>query len=143
MLVGLHDSLHPVPQPELIQHTGNRTPFQILADYYQTRDTRDRQLWHEYTRASRGLAAVRWSRGLGDVLFGPTTQPDRSDAELAANDVYGSAVACFQGQVWRHIRSARLELAVLVAAEIGGLAAITAVLGQTSGPPMYDVNGLC
>ena len=44
--------------------TGSRTPFQILADYYQTGDTRDRDLWREYSRVTRGLAAVRWSRGL-------------------------------------------------------------------------------
>lgn len=42
--------------------TGSRTPFQILADHYQTGDTSDRDLWHEYTRVTRGLAAVRWSR---------------------------------------------------------------------------------
>jgi hypothetical protein len=28
--------------------TGNRTPFQILADYYQADDSHDRDLWHEY-----------------------------------------------------------------------------------------------
>ncbi len=42
--------------------TGCRTPFQILADYYQTGDTRDRNLWREYTRVASGLSAVRWSR---------------------------------------------------------------------------------
>ena len=31
----------------------SRTPFQILADYYQAGDTRDRQLWDEYARATR------------------------------------------------------------------------------------------
>ena len=29
--------------------TGGRTPFQILADYCQTGDTRDRGLWHVRT----------------------------------------------------------------------------------------------
>jgi hypothetical protein len=37
--------------------TGNRTPFQILADYFQTGDTRDRDLWRDYTRVTRCLAA--------------------------------------------------------------------------------------
>lgn len=50
---------------------GSRTPFQILADYYQTGDTSYRQLWHEYARVSRGLAAVRWSRGLRTAMLGP------------------------------------------------------------------------
>jgi hypothetical protein len=44
--------------------TGSRTPFQILSDYYQTGDSRDRDLWLDYSRVTRGLAAVRWSRGL-------------------------------------------------------------------------------
>jgi hypothetical protein len=35
--------------------TGSRTPFQILADYYQTSDARDPQLWDEYARTTRGL----------------------------------------------------------------------------------------
>ncbi len=39
--------------------TGSRTPFQILADYYQTGDTRNRNLWREYTRVASGLSAVR------------------------------------------------------------------------------------
>ena len=49
---------------------GSRTPLQILADYYQTGDTRDRQLWREYSRVTRGLAAVRWSRGLRALMLG-------------------------------------------------------------------------
>ena len=51
--------------------TGSRTPFQILADYYQTGDTRDRDLWREYGRVTRSLAAVRWSRGLRALMLGP------------------------------------------------------------------------
>jgi hypothetical protein len=50
---------------------GSRTPFQILADYYQTGDTRDRALWDEYGRVTRGLAAVRWSRRLRGAMLGP------------------------------------------------------------------------
>jgi hypothetical protein len=50
--------------------SGSRTPFQILADYYQAGDTRDRDLWHEYARVTRGLAAVRWSRGLRANMLG-------------------------------------------------------------------------
>jgi hypothetical protein len=50
--------------------TGSCTPFQILADHYQTGDTRDCDLWREYTRGTRGLAAVRWSRGLRPAMLG-------------------------------------------------------------------------
>ena len=37
--------------------TGSRTPFQILADYYQTSDARDSGLWRAYGRVTRSLAA--------------------------------------------------------------------------------------
>ena len=50
--------------------TGSRTPFQILADYYQTGDTRDRDLWREFSRVTRALCAVRWSRGLRRSILG-------------------------------------------------------------------------
>jgi hypothetical protein len=66
--------------------TGCRTPFQILADYYQTADSRDRDLWHEYARAVRGLAAVRWSRQLRAAMLSPSAAPEKTDRELAADD---------------------------------------------------------
>ena len=69
--------------------TGSRTPFQILADYYQTGDTRDRDLWHEYSRVTRGLAAVRWSRVLRAIVLGPSIEPAQTDEEMAADDVNG------------------------------------------------------
>jgi hypothetical protein len=53
-------------------HASSRTPLQILADYYQTGDLRDRDLWREYSRVTRGLAAVRWSRGLADTYARPS-----------------------------------------------------------------------
>jgi hypothetical protein len=63
---------------------GSRTPFQILADYYQTGDTRDRDLWYEYALATRRLAAVRWSRGLRAGMLGRYANRERTDEELAA-----------------------------------------------------------
>jgi Replication protein len=97
--------------------TGSRTPFQILADYYQTGDTDDRDLWHEYARATRGLAAIRWSRGLRAAMGGPSVEPHKSDLELAASHTDGELVAAFSGDAWSAIRLARLELALLVATE--------------------------
>jgi hypothetical protein len=110
--------------------TGSRTPFHILADYYQTGNTRDRDLWHEYSRVTRSLAAVRWSRGLRTVILGPATEPERSDEELAAEEVGGDLLAFIPFAVWSRVRAAGLEHAVLVAAENGRSAAINAILGQ-------------
>lgn len=108
--------------------TGSRTPFQILADYYQTGDVRDRDLWHEYSRAARSLAAVRWSRCLRAAMLGPSAVPERSDLELAADDTNGELVAAFPAAAWSAIRLAGLDLALLVAAENGGDSAVHSVV---------------
>jgi len=108
--------------------TGSRTPFQILADYYQTGDTRDRDLWLQYARVIRSLAAVRWSRGLREAMLGPATQPGRTDEELAAGDVRGNILAVIQLLTWARIRTVGLEHALLVAAENRALANADSVL---------------
>jgi Replication protein len=110
--------------------TSSRTPFQILADYYQTGDGRERDLWREYGNVTRGLAAVRWSRGLRAVMLGPTTEPERSDEDLAAEGVGGNLLAVIQFPAWSRIRAVGLEHAVLVAAEEGGLLAVDALVGR-------------
>jgi hypothetical protein len=125
---------------------GSRTPFQILADYYQTGDTSDRDLWHEYSRITRGLAAVRWSRGLRAVMLGPTTATERTDEELAAEDIGGELLAVIPFPVWSRMRMAGAEHALLVTAECGGPAAIAAFLRHPHLPPLVahqQVRHLC
>jgi hypothetical protein len=112
--------------------TGSRTPFQILADYYQTGDTRDRDLWHEYARVTSGLAAVRWSRGLRAVMLGPTAKRERSDIEMAAADVNGSLVTAIARAAWTEIRAAGFDLVLLVAAERSGRSAVRALAAAAS-----------
>jgi hypothetical protein len=108
--------------------TGSRAPFQILADYYQTGDSRDHDLWREYARVTRGLAAVRWSRSLRLAMLGPCVEPDRTDKELASEDVNGELVTLLSIEVWSGTRLAGLDHAVLVAAECGGLEAVNALI---------------
>jgi len=43
----------------------------MLAGHYQAGDTRGRDLGREYSRVTRSLATVRWSRGLRAVIPGP------------------------------------------------------------------------
>ena len=112
--------------------SGNRTPFQILADYYQTGDSRDAHLWREYARVSRSLAAVRWSRGLRAVMLGPPTEPERTDEELAAEEVGGNLLAVIPASTWSRVRTGGLEHALLVAAESGGLAAVNALIAPAA-----------
>lgn len=108
--------------------SGSRTPFQILADYYQTGDTHDRDLWHEYMRVTRHLAAVRWSRGLRTAMLGPSTVPEKTDLELAAEDTGGELVTDFPSAAWSAIRLAGLDLVLLAAAENGGDSAVNSVV---------------
>jgi hypothetical protein len=113
---------------------GSRTPFQILADYYQTGDTRDRDLWREYSRITRSLAALRWSRGLRSHLPSSAALPERTDEELASEDVNGELLAAIDAGFWSCLRLAGLELAVLVAAEGGNLTAVTALVRARGKP---------
>jgi hypothetical protein len=113
--------------------TCSRTPFQILADYYQTGDTRDLALWREYSRVTRGHAAVRWSRGLRAAMLGPSAVPVRSDLELSADETDGDLIADIPVPIWRAIRLAGLDLVLLAAAEKGGNSAVysaAAAVGQ-------------
>jgi hypothetical protein len=108
----------------------SRTPFQILADYYQTGDTRDRDLWREYSRATRSLAAVRWSPGLRTVWLESVRDSQPTDQDLAAEDVNGELTAIIPTAVWFHLRFAGLDHALLVAAENGGRHAINELIGD-------------
>jgi hypothetical protein len=108
--------------------TGSRTPFQIVADYYQTGDTRDRDLWREYGRATRGLASVRWSHGLRRAVLGSSAEPQPTDKDLAAENTDGHLTVSIVCGLWTRIRLAGLDHAILVASEIGGKAAATAII---------------
>jgi Replication protein len=110
--------------------TGSRTPFQILADYYQTGDMCDRGLWNEYARVTRGLAAVRWSRGLRAIMLGPAAGLELSDEVLAAEDVNGELLAVLSIVLWSRIRLAGFDHAILVAAESGGTEAVNEHIGR-------------
>ena len=108
----------------------HRTPFEVLAAYFTGGDVADRDLWLEYTRATRGLSAVKWSRGLRAAIFGPGAV-ERSDAELAAEeDAGGQMIAQVPGTVWARVTMAGLELDVVYAA-LGGLQAVNELLAET------------
>jgi hypothetical protein len=110
--------------------TGSRTPFQILADYYQTGDTRDRDLWRDYSQVTRGVAAARWSRDLRAVMLGPVEVSEKTDADLASDDVNGELVVVIAVALWSRIRIAGLDHALLAIAERSGPAAVTALIDQ-------------
>jgi Replication protein len=105
--------------------TGSRTPFQILADYYQTGDTRDHYLWREYSRVTHGLAAVRWSRHLRAAMAGAH---ESTDEELASEDVRGDLAVVITIPTWSQIRLAGFEHLALVAVERRDMASLSELL---------------
>jgi hypothetical protein len=116
---------------------GCRTPFQILADYYQTGDTRDRDLWSEYRIATRGLAATRSSRGLRALMLGPHAESELTDEALAAIQTDSDLFVVIPLACWQSVRYAGIDHRLLVAAECGGLPAVSALLrlNRSNGPP--------
>src|SRR5690606_3306120 len=74
------------------QQDGSRMPFEVaqgaaagLAD--------DVPLWHEYEYAAHGIRAMYWSNGLRALLADLVDLDDRSDEEIAAEDVGGEGLA--------------------------------------------------
>ena len=122
---------------------GSRTPFEILDDFRWTgyagteEDPGDLRLWHEYELATKGHRCITWSHGLRKIL----AVEERSDEEIAADDVGGQDIACIGPEVWRRIVAVPgLDSAVLDAAESGGLDGMNALLarhgiGRAHAPP--------
>lgn len=115
----------------------SRTPFEILDDFRWTGDLEDLVLWHEYEKATKGHQCITWSKGLRQIL----AVADRTDEELAEEEVGGQDIAEIPAAVWRRIvATPGLDAAVLDAAEVGGLAGINELLarhgvGRAHAPP--------
>lgn len=78
---------------------GGRTPFEVLDDFRWTGDTDDLIVWREYERATKGRQAITWSKGLRQLL----TAADRTDEEIAVEEIGGEDLAVIHGDDWRHI----------------------------------------
>ena len=83
---------------------GHRTPFAILHDAAETGDRADIGLFREWVAASHGKHSITWSRGLRQ-MYG--LGPDRTDEELAAEEVGGEPVAEIDRDLWRAIANRR------------------------------------
>jgi hypothetical protein len=106
--------------------SGSRTPFEILDDFRWTGDAGDRQLWHEYERATRGRQAITWSKGLRAFL---EVEVEESDEELAAAEVGGDEIATISNPQWKRVvQVPGLAVYLLDCAEAGGLEAVNEAL---------------
>lgn len=81
--------------------SGNRTPFQILADIAAGGDAVDLDLWHEWERVSRGRRQLTWSAGLRAFL---ALGAEATDEEIAEQEIDGVVTHRFPAHVWRVIR---------------------------------------
>lgn len=96
----------------------SRTPFQILADFQETYNADDADLWLEYEQASKGKKALTWSNGLKKRI----ALDEVTDEELAEEQVGGQEDTIFSIRNWSRDISPNPVLAsqLLTAVELGG-----------------------
>jgi hypothetical protein len=115
---------------------GSRTPFEVLDDFRWTGDTADLHVWQEYERATKGRQAITWSKGLRQLLQAP--EEEKSDEEIAAEEVGGESIAVISGDTWRQITTIPgLPAALLDAAERAGREGINALLDRHGLPDVW------
>ena len=88
---------------------GSRTPWQILRDVYDRKEARDRALFREYAAAFKGARHLTGGAVLRRLYGGPEREDatETEDRTVLLMDIDG----------WRYVLNARLECAVLEAAE--------------------------
>lgn len=94
-----------------------RTPFQILADFFDTGDADDHDLWFEWERGSKGRQQLTWSKDLREMA-GLAAQ-EQTDEEIAEADEGGEMLLNLPPATWRVVREDSVQL--LLACDEGGL----------------------
>ncbi|MFI6158309.1 protein rep, partial [Kitasatospora sp. NPDC051170] len=103
---------------------GSLTPFEMIDYLIATGDAVVIDLWHEYEIATKGKSWLRWSQGLKAKLG----IVEKTEKELAAEEVAGGEVAELTEAAWKLVVMNRLEIAVLEAVERGGFPALVKLL---------------
>lgn len=117
------------------RHAEHRTPWQLLEDYGANPSERDRRLWREYEKATRGVKAIRWSNGLRAAV---ELGEELSDQQIVMEEIGGQVLYEFAPREWRGFRDARgffgpsAAAELLEQAELGGKAGIRAYLKAIS-----------
>jgi hypothetical protein len=103
------------------RHDGHRTPWEILAASAAYGDCDDLALCHEWERDTRGVQAIRWSRGLHKLV----DVQEQTDEELRAIEIGGELVYIFAEGEWYVVSRTRGARArVLELAEASGSRAV-------------------
>ncbi len=113
---------------------GNRHPFAVLSG--AETDARDAAVWVEWSEGMRGARQVTWSRGTKKRL----AIAERTDEEIAEEEVGGVVVAVLKGETWTAIRHLDgFPERILEAAERGGRQAVGTLLGSLPyWPPGFE-----
>jgi hypothetical protein len=102
-------------------HGGSRTPLQVLADFADTGESSDRDLWREWNLAMHGARHLTWSRGLRQRY---RQGPEVSDEAIVAGDTDETEVrvAVIPLPTWQTLwrGDAAVTYQLLEAAETGG-----------------------
>jgi hypothetical protein len=120
---------------------GSMMPFELLADFANTGDMDTLALWHEYETATRGRSSVRFSPGLRAVLL--PGEKEKTDEELANEDVGASDEVRFAQWFYDEICKRRLDGRVLAAYNRGGFDALVQLLLEYNlahGGGYYQIN---
>lgn len=135
--VGLEMARHDLKQGRESDSRGrgrehHRTPFQILADFSQTGDMDDSELFNEFESAIKGHQAITWSRGLKAILG----VHEMTDEELAAEEVGGSDIILLEAPEWQLVTGTRGGQArVLELAETEGSLGVFAYISELASKP--------
>lgn len=106
---------------------GTLAPFELLSYFRQTGDMAVIPVWQEYEKATHNRRAITWSRGLRKDLM--EDEPEKTDEELASEEVGGDVWAIFPPETLRIIRRVPgLRARLLDVAENGGFPALVAEL---------------
>lgn len=110
-------------------HAGGRTPFQLLAEAVEG-VADDIHRWWEFETASRDRRQLTWSRGGHDLRAWAGLGRERTDQEIAEEELQGDDVLALPVETWEAIRRTPLAVQLLDVAERGGLVFAQAWLNE-------------
>jgi hypothetical protein len=101
---------------------GGRTPFEILADAVMG-EAASIDRWWEWEAASKDRRQLTWSGGQYNLRRLAGLGRERTDAEIAEEELGGDDVLALDANTWGVLRGSRLALDLLEVVELAGVAA--------------------